>query len=82
VNPVQDPHELGEELFFAADDAGEVEKVALDGGVVDGGEDSPAPGRGWCGAIRTNGRLTLRDAPGARNVKLAWITIARVPEDP
>lgn len=29
----------------------------------------------------TDGRLTLRDAPGARNVKLAWITIARVPED-
>jgi hypothetical protein len=50
--------------------------------VVDG---RPAPDRPWVtGYARvrvTDGRLTVREAPGAHNVKLAWMEIFYVPED-
>lgn len=50
--------------------------------VVDG---RPVSGRYWVtGRSRVqvrDGRLTVREAPGAQNVKLGWIELFRVPED-
>ncbi|MCH8475890.1 MAG: PKD domain-containing protein [Opitutales bacterium] len=74
------------EVLLVAGDATNLDSVyrvkVQDVLVLDG---RPTPEAPWVeGRARVqveDGRLSVRDAPGALNVKLAWIEILRVPED-